>query len=187
MLILEWFSMYFVQKYKVFEFWQALTNLYQLHPQPYINTWYKGSTDLQQSQKINFFLIRNPRKVAEWQAWSFYCAFQARIQTKVREGVLSGETQLRSNEGLMWVGGGGVWGSLWDPAESWDPAKTQLNLWIFYGVPGTDPNKFPPENFWKWELRNLLSWPLWDPAESIPTRSRWPFFPQFTLSNSSSP
>ena len=40
------------------------------------------------------------------QAWSFYGAFQARIQTKVKEGVLSDETQLRSNEGLM-----GVWGS----------------------------------------------------------------------------
>ena len=33
-----------------------------------------------------------------------------------------------------------------------------------------------PEDLWKWELRNLLSWPLWDPAESIPTRSRWAFF-----------
>ena len=44
------------------------------------------------------------------QVWSFYGGFQARIQTKVTEGVtgvLSGETQLRSNEGLMWVGGGG--------------------------------------------------------------------------------
>ena len=44
-----------------------------------------------------------------------------------------------------------------------------------------------PRKLLKRELRNLLSWPLWDPAESIPTRSRWAFFPQFTLSNSSSP
>ena len=32
--------------------------------------------------------------------------FQARTQNKVREGGLSGETPLRINKGLMWVGGG---------------------------------------------------------------------------------
>ena len=69
--------------------------------------WYKGSTDFQESQKINFFLLEIQEKRLKSQAWSFYGAFQARIHTKVREGILSGETQFRSNEGLMWVGGGG--------------------------------------------------------------------------------
>ena len=77
---------------------------------------------------------------------------QAGIQTKVWEGGLSGETQLRSNEALMLVGGPSpenFWKCelrnlfpwpLWDPAESLSTQITGLKLWIFYGLPGRDPD-----------------------------------------------
>ena len=71
-----------------------------------------------------------------WEAWicEFSTVFQARIQTKVKEGGFSDETQLRSNEGLM-----GVWGS--SPRKSlkmgkfWEicsrgPCETQQNLYL---------------------------------------------------------
>ena len=87
---------------------------------------------------------------------------------------------------LYWREGGHfAWGTMiqtkvGEEACQVKPNSGAMKAWWGSGGP-------PLEKFWNWELRNLLSWPLWDPAESIPTRSRWAFFPQLTLSNSSSP
>ena len=117
-------------------------------PTPYINTcmWYKGSTDLQQSQRINFFLLEIQEKQLKSQAWSFYSA--SRQRTRLRSGKRS--CQVKPNEGLMWVGGGGLVvvaqkifeNGNWETCSR-GPCETQQNLYSLHAVGGPFSTSYP--------------------------------------------
>ena len=73
--------------------------------------------------------IRNPTKAAEITGLkSLWCSRHG-SRLKVREGGLFGETQLRSNEGLMWVSGVLLpWPFIVRPSRE-DPAESVNFLW----------------------------------------------------------
>ena len=83
----------FLRPWSFYKLWRICTSC---TPTPYINTWYKGSMGLQQSQKINFFLLEIQEKQLKSQAWEVSMV-PSRHGPRLRSG--KGCCQVKPNSG----------------------------------------------------------------------------------------